>query len=149
MSEVLLLPRSQRQRLERVYRKTEYQVALPDRQLVFRVGEYDPAAEALLRLSLPIRRGWAILTPCNPRSQEATEELNSFYYHELRDALVGKDDRWLQAINHDPSGSWPDEPGFLVADAEPLWLHDLAARFHQNAFVAARLGEAPRLVWLV
>lgn len=149
MSEALLLPRSHRLRLEQVYRKTEYQVALPDRQIVFRIGEYDPAAEALLRLNLPVRREWAILTPCNPRSQEATEELNSFYYHELRDALVGKDDRWLQAINHDPSGSWPDEPGFLVADAELLWLHDLAARFHQNAFVAAKLGEAPRLVWLV
>ena len=67
----------------------------------------------------------------------------------VRDALAGRDDRWLQAINHDPTGSWPDEPGFLVADAELLWLHDLAARFYQNAFVAARLGEAPRLVWLV
>lgn len=144
-----LLPRSQRLRLEEAYRKTEYQVSLPEHQLVFRIGEHDPVAEALLRRSLPVRREWAILTPCNPRSQEATEELNSFYYHELRDALAGRDDRWLQAINHDPTGSWPDEPGFLVADAELLWLHDLAARFYQNAFVAARLGEAPRLVWLV
>lgn len=143
------LPRSHRDRLEQVYRKAEYLVPLSDRQLSFRIGVHDPAAEAMLRLQLPIRRNWAILTPCNPRSERAAEELNSFYYHELRDALAQESGQWVQAINRDPSGNWPDEPGFLLADAEALWLHDLAARFHQNAFVAARLGEAPRLVWLV
>lgn len=149
MNDGLFLPRSHRERLEKVYRKTEYQVPLSDRTLRFRIGERDPAAEALLRMQLPIRRDWAILTPCNPRPQEASESINSFYYHELRDALAQRQGHCLQAINHDPSGSWPDEPGFIVADAEPLWLHDLGARFRQNAFVAARLGEAPRLVWLV
>lgn len=147
--DTLFLPRSHRERLEKVYRKTEYQVPLNDRNLRFRIGEFDPAAEALLRMQLPIRKGWAILTPCNPRSQEATEEMNGFYYHELRDALAQRKGHCLQAINHDPTGIWPDEPGFILADAEPLWLHELAARFRQNAYVTAQLGKPPRLVWVI
>lgn len=149
MNDELFLPRSHRQRLEKVYRKAEYRVPLGDRNLRFRIDAFDPAAEALLRLQMPIRRGWAILTPCNPRSQEATTELSSYYYHELRDTLAQRGAHCLQAINHDPTGTWPDEPGFVLADAEPLWLHELAARFRQNAYVTAKLGEAPRLVWVV
>lgn len=149
MTDELFLPRSHRNRLEKVYRKTEYRVPLGDRNLRFRIDQFDPGADALLRQQLPIRRHWAILTPCNPRSQEATTELNGFYYHELRDTLAQRGGHCLQAINHDPTGTWPDEPGFILADAEPLWLHDLAARFRQNAYVTARLGEAPRLVWVV
>ena len=139
---------SQRRRLEKLYLKTEYRVQLGERNVSFQLGSHDPVAEALLRKALPIRGTWAILTPCNPRSQEATEKLNSFYHHELRDALETDHMLWLQAVNHDPSGIWPDEPGFLIADAEPLWLQELGRRFHQNALVSTRLGEAPRLVWL-
>ena len=149
MNDELFLPRSHRNRLEKVYRKTEYRVPLGDRNLRFHIDHFDPGAEALLRLQLRIRRHWAILTPCNPRSQEATTELNGFYYHELRDTLAQRGGHCLQAINHDPTGTWPDEPGFILADAEPLWLHDLAARFRQNAYVSAQLGQAPRLVWVV
>lgn len=149
MNDSLFLPRSHRDRLEKVYRKTEYRVPVGELNLRFRIGEFDPGAEALLRMQLPMRQGWAILTPCNPRSQEATEEMNGFYYHELRDIIAQRGGHCLQAINHDPSGAWPDEPGFVVSDAEPLWLHDLAGRFRQNAYVTAKLGQAPRLVWTV
>lgn len=144
----LPLTGTQRSRLERVYRKAEYQVPLHNRSLLFRVGEFDPAAEALLRMNTTIKSVWAILTPCNPRSQEATEEFNNYYYHEMRDALASHAGAWIRAVNHDPSGSWPDEPGFLVADPDLVWIRDLAAHFRQNAFVQARLGEAPKLIWL-
>ena len=144
----LPLNRSQRTRLDRVYRKAEYQVSAPQRGLVFRIGTFDPVAEMLLRKQVDIRHHWSILTPCNPRSQEASEQMNSYYYHELRDALAVHNGTLLRTINHDPTGSWPDEPGFLIADADPDWLARLGLRFRQNAYLSARIGEALRLVWL-
>ncbi len=143
-----LLTGSQRKRLETVYGKAEYHVSLGSSALAFRIGEYNAAAERVLLNQLPARRHWSILTPCNPRSQEATAEINSFYYHELRDALAARSNEWVAAINHDPQGSWPDEPGFAIADADPLWLQELGQRFMQNAYVSARIGEPLRLVWV-
>lgn len=146
--ENLQLSAIQRQRLDTAYRKAEYLVTVGSDTLVFGIGHYDARAEAALRQQIPIHREWAILTPCNPRSQEATQEMNGFYYHELRDVLAARNSLWIAAINHDPLGSWQDEPGFLIADADPLWVRDLGARFRQNAYVAARIGEPLRLIWL-
>ncbi len=147
-SDPVLLTGSQRKKLDAVYRKAEYHVEVGERRLVFQIGQYRAATEQLLLATLPVAREWWILTPCNPRSQEATQEMNSFYYHELRDALAERASVWLPAINHDPQGSWPDEPGFAFADADPLWVNDLSLRFRQNAYVSAKRGEALRLVWV-
>jgi len=143
-----LLSGSQRKKLEAVYRKAEYRVVIGSSALEFRIGEHNAAAERVLLNHLPARSHWSILTPCNPRSQEATAEINSFYYHELRDALATRNNQWIAAINHDPLGSWPDEPGFAIADADPLWLQELGKRFLQNAYVTTRIGEPLRLVWV-
>ena len=147
--ENLQLAAVQRRRLDTAYRKAEYRVTAGSDTLIFGIGDYDASAEAALRRQIPIQREWAILTPCNPRSQEATQEMNGFYYHELRDVLATRKSLWVAAINHDPLGSWQDEPGFLIADADPLWVRDLGARFRQNAYVAAKLGEPLRLIWLI
>ncbi len=144
-----LLNGSQRKRLDTVYRKAEYRVVVGARTLSFRVGHYDAEAEKVLVQHIAARRDWSILTPCNPRSQEATQEMNGFYYHELRDALAARNSQWVAAINHDPLGSWQDEPGFAIADADVLWVRELGRRFKQNAYVAAKVGDALRLVWLV
>lgn len=144
----VMLTGSQRTKLEVVYRKAEYRALVGSSSLVFRVGEYDAAAEKALLKHIAVKRDWSILTPCNPRSQEATQEMNGFYYHELRDAIASHKSLWLPAMNHDPLGSWQDEPGFLIADADPLWVRDLGARFLQNAYVSAKRGEALRLIWL-
>lgn len=148
LTENVILAGSQRKKLDAVYRKSEYRVVAGNKTLRFKVGEYDAEAEQLLRGLIAVKREWAILTPCNPRSQEATQEMNAFYYHELRDALSARHSLWVPAMNHDPLGSWQDEPGFAIADADVLWVRELGARFRQNAYVAAKLGEALRLVWL-
>lgn len=145
----VLLTGSLRKKLDTVYRKAEYRVPIEHQEtLRFRIGAHNAATEAALLKQIEIKKEWAILTPCNPRSQEATREMNLFYYHELRDALVARNSLWMPAMNHDPLGSWPDEPGFLIADADVLWVRELGSRFRQNAYVSARLGEALRLIWL-
>ncbi|MES2684494.1 MAG: DUF3293 domain-containing protein [Pseudomonadota bacterium] len=145
----VLLTGSQRKKLDAVYRKAEYRVVVGKETLSFRIGEYDAAVEKKLFGRIDVQREWSILTPCNPRSQEATQEMNVFYYHELRDALAARSSLWLPASNHDPLGSWQDEPGFAIADADVLLVRDLGTRFSQNAYVSARVGEALRLVWLI
>lgn len=147
-TQVTLLNASLRKKLEVVYRKSEYRVAIGGGSLMFRIGHYDAVVERALFSHMAVKKEWAILSPCNPRSQEATQEMNSFYYHELRDALAIRAGSWTNITTHDPQGSWQDEPGFAIADADPLWVRDLGARFKQNAYVSARVGEPLRLIWL-
>lgn len=135
-------------RWESVYRKTEYKVMLDAATITLRIGHYDAQAEQLLREHTALKREWYIITPCNPRSEQARSELNLFYFNELRYEVEARSGKWIQALNCDPSQEWPDEPGFLLADADRVWVMDLGERFYQNALVTAKLGEAPRLLWL-
>jgi len=36
----------------------------------------------------------------------------------------------------------------MLVDADRVWVMDMGERFYQNALVTARVGEAPRLLWL-
>ena len=54
--------------------------------------------------------------------------------------------RHLVAVAH--AGDWPDEAGALLVDADLAWVHALAFRLGQSAYVRAAIGEAPRLEWL-
>lgn len=136
------------EKYEEAYRRAVYRVLLEEEEVRLAIGVYDALAEATLQETLGIQKAWAILTPCNPRSQLAREEMNLFYMNELRSVLDHHSGAWVKAINSDPTGKWPDEPGFFVADPDPVWIQELGRRFHQNALVFGRLGEAPRLVWL-
>lgn len=133
---------------EAIYAQASYQVMLDGGNIDFHIGRYDAEAERRLAAETGLIREWFIITPCNPRSEPAREELNLFYFNELRYELEQNSGKWFKTLNRDPSGKWPDEPGFLVADAERTWVMDLGRRFLQNALVTARLGEAPRLLWL-
>lgn len=137
-----------RRRWEAVYRQAEYQITLPSGPLSLQVGHYDQEAEQRLLQDTGLRAEWFIITPCNPRSELARDELNLFYFNELRYQLEAGAGQWFPALNHDPAGEWPDEPGFFVVDADRPWVIDLGRRFYQNALVTARCGEAPRLLWL-
>lgn len=134
-------------RYEDAYSTAEYHLLL-DRDYVVRIGLFDRNVQEALQRECNLRREWAIITPCNPRSVRAREELNLFYCNELRYELEQGGGEWFKALNRDPDGLWPDEPGFLVVDADRPWLMDLGRRFQQNALVAAKLHEAPRLIWL-
>jgi hypothetical protein len=57
--------------------------------------------------------------------------------------------RYLRAANHDPSGGWPDEPGFLLCDPPRGFAASLGRLFGQNAYVGGRLGTVPELKWLI
>lgn len=139
---------SGRERWEAVYRKTEYKVMLPSQTIILSIGRYDEEADRLLQAEAGLKKEWFIITPCNPRSELARQELNIFYFNELRYEVESRAGQWIQALNCDPDAQWPDEPGFLITDADRLWIMELGERFYQNALVTGKVGEAPRLLWL-
>lgn len=130
------------------YSRTEYRVLLSAGPVVLRVGLFDALIQDRLRSECHLQREWVVLTPCNPRSTVAREQMNNFYFNELKYELESHAGDWFKALNHDPTGQWPDEPGFLIIDPDMAWIHDVARRFGQHALVAGRIDEAPRLVWL-
>ncbi len=134
-------------RYAETYGSAEYHLLL-EQDLIARIGVFDRHVQDQLLRQCNLQREWAIITPCNPRSVRAREELNLFYCNELRYEVEKGAGEWFKALNRDPHGLWPDEPGFLVIDADLPWLMDLGRRFHQNALVAVRKNEGPRLIWL-
>jgi hypothetical protein len=140
--------KSSRLTFEAAYLNTDYRVLLPRKALTFRIGSYDAEAEALLKKHCGIENQWAIITPCNPNSQEADEDANLTALARLRQELEVVGLRYFNAINQSPDGEWP-ELGYLIADPEPAKAKALGRRYRQNAFVTAALGEAPKLIWLL
>lgn len=137
-----------RSALEAAYRAAEYRVHLPGVILVLRVDQHDVAVDQRLRLEAGVRHGWAVITPCNPGSQRLSDVVNAARLKELGALLGQRRVHGIASSNHDPSGRWPDEPGFLLCDPPAGFAEQLGRHYGQNAILCARLGEAPRLVWL-
>ena len=137
-----------RRELEVAYLCTEYRVLLEGGPLSFFADIFDSAAQARLVGECGLQREWAILTPCNPQSERLSGEQNGMRLAALETELGRRRVSRFRALNHDPAGQWPDEPGFLLVDADFGWLLELGRRYRQNALLAAAINEAPRLVWL-
>ncbi len=142
------IDKDERRALEAQFQTLSLSVATDDGDMALPLDRHDPEAEARLVRELGLRREWALLSPCMPRSERAREELALFYFNELRYEREDRTGHWFKAIVHESSANWPDEPGFLLVDPQLRWVMDLAARIQQRAFYTARLGQAPRLIWL-
>lgn len=139
---------TERRTLEDLARSLRVQVAMEDDDMALPLDRHDAAAEARLQAELGLTREWALLSPCLPRSERAREELNLFYFNELRYEREERTGHWYKAIIDDDSGNWPDEPGFLLIDPQARWVMDIARRCQQKLLIVGRLGEAPRHIWL-
>jgi hypothetical protein len=138
-----------RQTWEAAYRATEYRVQLPRGELILRIGMHLPEQDRRLRDEAGVQTGWAIVTACNPQSRQLLPEDNAKLRAQLTAIVASLGLRAIGSSNHDPSGAWPDEPGLLLCDPRPGRAEKLGRHFRQNAIVAARLGHAPQLVWLI
>lgn len=133
---------------EAAYRRAEYHVRLPQGDLVLRVGRGDAVADERLRREAGVVDHWAVVTPCNPRSQPHTAPANAALLEELAEIVEDLFLRCIPSVNTDPLGEWPDEPSVLLCDPPASLAEELGRHFRQNAILAGRLGEAPCLVWL-
>jgi len=130
------------------YRRTHYHVLLEPQDIVLQIDRYDAQTDRLLCSAADVRNVWSIITPCNPRSQPISKTSN---LHSLRDFHAELNEqhlRWIAAVNRDPRGEWPDEPGVLLCDPPSGAAEALGHKYRQNAIVEGKPGFAPYLVWL-
>ncbi len=95
-----------------LYRRTHYDVALPDgRTLTLHVGAPPPREVADW---IGADSAAAYLTASNPRSRSLPDAENAERMIRLRHDLHGAGARWLEGCGHLPGGRWR-EPSLLVA----------------------------------
>lgn len=137
-----------RETLKRFYEQTYYTVLLAKQPLTFRIGVHDTALDEILRQRCGVTRSWAIITPYNPSSKATDEDANHSALVRLRRELDEASLKHFNSVNQSPEGEW-HELGFMVVDPDPAVIKSAARRYRQNAYVAAKLGEAPQLVWMI
>jgi hypothetical protein len=133
--------------LGRLYRRTDY-IVLLDPPLRLRCGPCDAAAEARLLAECGLRRRWALLTACNPRSRRLGGAANRVRQRQLRQLLRRLRYRTWPTAHRDLAGRWPDEAGVLLIDAPRRLVMRLARRFRQNAWVSGGVGAKATLQWV-
>lgn len=137
-----------RETLKQFYEQTYYTVLLEKQPLTFRIGLHDSTLDEILRQRCGVTRNWAIITPYNPSSNATDEDANHSALMRLRRDLDEASLRHFNSVNQSPEGEW-HELGFLVVDPDLTSIKTAARHYRQNAFVAAKLGEAPQLVWMI
>ena len=130
---------------ERAYRAARYRVATPDGGHVLMIGRPAPAFAGWLGTGG--FRSATVLTACNPGSRPLPDAENTRRRQELETAVAAQGLSAWPAVNQDPSGQWPDEPGLCIADLPASLLDAWLERFGQNAAVVYEPPAAPRLVW--
>lgn len=120
---------------------THYRVATPgEATLTVRIGRAHPALDRLVG-----QQPWAIITACNPGAEPLDPSENQARHRRLcrRAGQGGWSTR--PAVNRDPSGKWPDEPGLLLAGIDAAAAGELAREFGQVAFVSGHPDDNARL----
>ena len=142
------MEKTERSSLQNEYRGLQVLAAMEEDDLQVPIDRFDAEVNRRLRDEAGLTREWAIIAPCFPRSERAREEINLFYFNELRYEVESKTGIWRKALIRDPAGNWADEPGFLLIDPDLRWTMDLARRVRQRVLIAARVDESPRFIWL-
>jgi hypothetical protein len=136
-----------RDELEAAFRATDYVVMLPDGELTLRVDRYDSDAERRIVAATGMRRGWDLLTPCNPGAENVSAQANARLLGKFHRELRDWGGAWHASLNRAGSPEGPDEPGAILVDADAKWVRMLAEQFRQVAWLRAALGVAPQLAW--
>ncbi len=131
--------------VEAAYRAACYRIDLGGRWIERRIGLVDAVADAALSAAGCHAR-WSIVTPCNPGSRVLPATDNARRLREFVRELEAASWRSLSTISADAAGGWT-EPGRCLLDVDTVALSALATRWGQCAWVDARLGAAPQLVW--
>lgn len=140
--------KNERDGLENDYRGLQVLAAMDEDDLQLTLTRHEPTVDQRLQAEAGLQLQWALIAPVFPRSERAREEINLFYFNELRYEVESKTGIWRKALIRDPYGTWADEPGFLLIDPDIHWTMDLARRCRQHVLVAGRVGQEARFIWL-
>lgn len=131
--------------LRAAFQNTSYWFDTPAGRICMRVGQSNPALDALLELHGVTT--WAYVTACNPGSQIQADVENGRANAKLL-CEVQK-----QSLHHFPGASvsddskWPEEPSLLILGIAREAAGQLGRAYGQNAVVIGRLGEPAELLW--
>lgn len=126
---------------------TDYRVEHGGRVITLHLGEPPPSQLVDWIVAWAGSSTAWLITGCNPGAEMVSRAENEARCRVLGTMLNRSGVSRLPAVNHDPKGLWPDEPGWLVAGLEEGMARNLARRFGQAAIVAVRAGDA-NLIWL-
>jgi len=141
-----------RERLTAAYRRTRYEVLVPETvqasagPLVLRIDAPSPPLRALYR-ALAVSHA-SFLTAWNPHSLIAGETANAAAHARLTQRLAGMGLAWWPGWARDPLEEWPAEQSVFVPGLDAATARHLGAEFEQNAVVHAAADAVPRLIWL-
>ncbi len=132
--------------LEAAFLATTYRVDAGDEVFDLRIEKGHPAFSSWLK-----RQGisnWCIVTACNPGGK-LSQGQNVARTLRLQEAIAQRAWRHAAACNSADDGTWPDEPGFCVFDADEKILRMLAIEFGQTAIVCGNADDdRGEIVWL-
>lgn len=134
--------------LRAAFEATRYRVFIENDSHVLQIGMPcpEPIADWLVRRAFA-RCGW-LVTAYNPNAEPIDAQRNAARDALLRSWTVRRACGWLETVNEDPDGSWPDETGVLIAGVEEGEVRAQGRRLGQAAIVAVPASAPVGLVWL-
>lgn len=126
--------------LLQAFSATDYRVRIAGAVHVLRPGRVNASLDAALE-----KRDRAVMTAFNPQARRVDDASNRRRQQQLLEILAARGREFHPAVNHDPSGAWPDEKAVLIVDIGLQELDHLACHFDQAAVVTGQAGEAARL----
>jgi hypothetical protein len=127
------------------YVETDYLVE-GSAPFVLNVGQVsEDLTDAYERLGV---KSCAFITACNPCSIPLGDEENAIREQRLIDLLGKKGYRSDGGVGKHPSNDWPGERSQLVWGISKAKAREIAAEFHQNAFVWTGQDRTPELILL-
>ena len=90
----------------------------------------------------------AFITACNPYSRDVGERANAERQAKLQLELTRRNLPFLEGIGKHPSGSWPEEPSYLVLSVSLEAAKTIGKQYEQNALVWYGANTIPELILL-
>lgn len=132
--------------LAEAYRQTSYLVGT-DHPVCLRIGQHNPALDALLKKHGAQKMPWAFLTAHNPKSKKLSDEENKKRERDLRKRLTASGYRFVEGKGVGDDGLWPEERSVLIFNITREAAKLLGQDLEQNAIVVGVSGGAPELVF--
>jgi hypothetical protein len=127
------------------YLQTDYCVA-GNTPLILRIGIPN---DTLAMLYKQLRtKSAAFITACNPYSRGIGELANAERQAKLHLELTQRNLPFLEGTGKHPSGSWPEEPSYLVLSVSLEAAKTIGRKYEQNAIVWCGANTIPELILL-
>lgn len=133
--------------LLRAYRETNYEVRLPDGDLlVLRHGQPNPKLDKFIEEEHAEAPSWVFITAWNPESLQLPEKENAAAMRRLKAELKKRGYPHLEAIGRGTGNSW-EEPSLIAFGPSGREAKQLGVQFRQNAVVVGRQYQDARVLW--